>query len=307
MAGISDKALKTQYAINKFRYNGKELQNQEFSDGTGLEEYDYGARFQDPQLGVWHNIDPKAEKYISGSPYIYASDNPIIMIDPNGKDAVIYDEKGRKVATFHNDNITIEKGMEKSKALSSFQDAVKYVDGKTNTYKDIFGSKSVVNFHVGNFDDDKTTPKSDPGPNGTTSIPVYSEKDGKIGAQTVDINWNPNDALTTSDGGINSPALNLLHEAIHGDHAITDLQTYLSNNVSDPSMGNYDSREEYNTIQEVNSIAKNLPLEDANRSDHRGQTAPVAGGVTSKVILPKASAGPIDATKNVLSPNMRRD
>src|ERR1700733_6461527 len=34
MAGISDKAIKTPYAQNKFRYNGKELQNQEFSDGA---------------------------------------------------------------------------------------------------------------------------------------------------------------------------------------------------------------------------------------------------------------------------------
>jgi hypothetical protein len=38
MAGISSKALKTNYVKNNFKYNGKELQNQEFSDGTGLEE-----------------------------------------------------------------------------------------------------------------------------------------------------------------------------------------------------------------------------------------------------------------------------
>jgi RHS repeat-associated protein len=70
----------------RYLYNGKELQSHEFSDGTGLDEYDYGARLQDPQLGVWHNADPAADKYAGESPYAYVFNNPISLTDPTGMD-----------------------------------------------------------------------------------------------------------------------------------------------------------------------------------------------------------------------------
>jgi RHS repeat-associated protein len=85
MAGISDKALETYYTDNRYRYNGKELQHQEFSDGTGLEEYDYSARMQDPQLGRFTTIDPLSGLSRKWSPYCYVEDNPVRFIDPDGR------------------------------------------------------------------------------------------------------------------------------------------------------------------------------------------------------------------------------
>jgi RHS repeat-associated protein len=85
MAGISDKAVKTNYTENKYRYNdGSELQNKEFSDGSGLETYDVSFRMYDPQIGRFWQIDPIGEATGDWSPYAYASDNPIYFNDPTG-------------------------------------------------------------------------------------------------------------------------------------------------------------------------------------------------------------------------------
>jgi hypothetical protein len=47
-----------------------------------LEEYEYLARTQDPQLGVWHNIDALADLAPNFSPYTKCYDNPMQYTDP---------------------------------------------------------------------------------------------------------------------------------------------------------------------------------------------------------------------------------
>ena len=80
MAGISDKAWNK--LQNNNHYQGKEMQNQEFTDGSGLEAFDFSARFYDPQLGVWHNQDPDGQ---FASPYVGMANNWPNGIDSSGK------------------------------------------------------------------------------------------------------------------------------------------------------------------------------------------------------------------------------
>lgn len=76
---------------NKYLYNGKELQNE-----LGLDWYDYGARMYDAALGRFMAIDVLADEEHNWplSPYHYVANNPIIFVDPDGKDWYINSQTG---------------------------------------------------------------------------------------------------------------------------------------------------------------------------------------------------------------------
>ncbi|MEL7220769.1 MAG: RHS repeat-associated core domain-containing protein [Bacteroidota bacterium] len=66
--------------MNLYRYNGKE-----WEESIGL--YDYGARYYDPAIARWGQVDPLADhpNQVDKSPYAYAWNNPILLNDPDGQ------------------------------------------------------------------------------------------------------------------------------------------------------------------------------------------------------------------------------
>jgi RHS repeat-associated protein len=72
-----------------YRFNSKELDPE-----TGLAYY--GARYYQNKMGVWLSVDPLATKYPRDMPYNFVQNNPLIKVDPNGKEVVVLDELSKQ-------------------------------------------------------------------------------------------------------------------------------------------------------------------------------------------------------------------
>jgi RHS repeat-associated protein len=76
--GASDATL-------RWHFTGKEDQGPDF----GTAYTDFGARQYSPALRRWLVPDPLSEKYYDVSPYVYCNDNPVNMVDPDGRDGKV--------------------------------------------------------------------------------------------------------------------------------------------------------------------------------------------------------------------------
>jgi RHS repeat-associated protein len=65
----------------RYTYTGQETEDAIASGGTGG-LMNYGARMYDPQMGRFLSVDPAGQYQ---SPYTYAGNNPVGMVDPDGR------------------------------------------------------------------------------------------------------------------------------------------------------------------------------------------------------------------------------
>ena len=119
----------------------------EFDEETGM--YYYGARYYEPRLSLWMSTDPLQEKYPNINTYCYTINNPIIFIDPDGKDWFKYQAKNEKTATwhYHKGSSAIYIGTDGKKHTSN--NGFEYLAMFTKTYKNKDGGTGgkLVLFH----------------------------------------------------------------------------------------------------------------------------------------------------------------
>ena len=65
-------------------FTNQTFERNEFTQGKGLNLFDFEARTYDPQIGRWWQVDPLAEQRASFSTHNYCVNNPISRVDPSG-------------------------------------------------------------------------------------------------------------------------------------------------------------------------------------------------------------------------------
>ena len=133
-------------SVQPYKYNGKELDRK-----GGLNLYDYGARHCDPVLGRFMTVDPLAEKYYSISPYAYCGNNPIMLVDVNGKEwGIVLNANGTKTVTLAvNFNVDSSLNLTSSQ-INAYKTAIS--TQLNNTFQEASGGmvSTAVTFYSGN-------------------------------------------------------------------------------------------------------------------------------------------------------------
>ncbi|HAS42422.1 MAG TPA: hypothetical protein DCS93_18230 [Microscillaceae bacterium] len=197
LAGIEKKGRPE----HKFTYNGKEKQKE-----FGLNWLDYGARTMDVRLGRFAQVDPHSENYFPISPYAYVGNNPIMRVDPDGKDFIIWytNEKGQYLSYVYNKPGQVYKGNNQFVAdvVTALNFITRFDEGKKYASKIAGDKEAKINIHYSNsfFNNE-----FDPG-----TKPFRKSKQG-------DITFNPEGGAESSKG-VRAPVLSLFHEIAHAGH-----------------------------------------------------------------------------------------
>lgn len=178
----------------RYGFNGKES-DFEIKNSAGS-SYDFGARIYDPRLGKWLSTDPLQAKYPDLSPYNFTANNPIVFVDPNGKEIIIY----------YGNNQTYTYGSKEPIPNNEF------VQQTVNTLNGMVSGKADPYEVVKTLSEDRgfkwVIDQTDVNAGGNVNTVPFPESNGAI------TGWDHTAGIKSS-GGKQSPATQLRHEAGH--------------------------------------------------------------------------------------------
>jgi len=130
---VSQKSYLYNHYSSPYRFNGKE---KDWETGNHY----YGARYYDPKLSVWLSVDPLASKFHNLSPYNFVENNPLMMIDPDGRGPWIYDQL--EDGTYQRRKVEENDGGENFHTYHNNDGTTSYYDQKAGTFVTVNNSET---------------------------------------------------------------------------------------------------------------------------------------------------------------------
>ncbi len=237
---------------NHYKYQGKEEQDE-------LDTYDFGWRMYDQWLGRTWQIDPHSENFYEWSPFSWAGNNPILMIDPTGMDW--YQAVNEKGEVIEGGAVKWQEGSDAIEGYSNIGTSYSYRNGNV-TYTYDQSDLSTIEEHVLDAEDwvsdrpdgtktmqcfdaaSQMVGNSDVTPGANTEenrIVLASESANEGGGYTVNSTGNTNTGETYLDSQIengNSVLLGVNYKqgSVNSDN-ITDHWVALSSRITNVSTG----------------------------------------------------------------------